>query len=343
MPRTGTHFRNGELLRFISMIGMLVLVVMLMIRVRDPAVWKWLADDTGENVANASKGQLPKTAPAEQSPGAEKVHPALAITDEDPEQQDAAREEFLAITDNTTVTQPEEMPAYWRVMTWVEQQSLDALKERAAPLPAFHDLVQHPEEHRGRLVRLDLNVRRVLSYEASENPLGIARLYEIWGWTESSKAWLYVVVTPELPAGMPIGAEVYDRAAIYGYFFKMQGYLEAGAEPRAKPLSAPLLIGRVERRVSPPPPSGGTQRVWFWGLCALAVAWVGGRAAWLVWGRRKKPRTAHRRVALARELSSDDWLHNLNQALAGESFSPEEADDEAAANSRSSPGRKNGN
>ena len=66
-------------------------------------------------------------------------------------------------------------------------------------------------------------------------------LYEIWGWTGESQAWLYVVVTPELPAGFPTGNEVSARATCYGYFFKVQGYLEAGAAPRARPLPAPLL------------------------------------------------------------------------------------------------------
>ena len=38
---------------------------------------------------------------------------------------------------------------------------------------------------------------------------------------------------------------MHERVTFTGYFFKVQGYHEAGAGPRDKPLRAPLFIGRV--------------------------------------------------------------------------------------------------
>ncbi len=44
---------------------------------------------------------------------------------------------------------------------------------------------------------------------------------------------------------MPEGVSIKERATLVGYFFKLQGYLEAKAKPRSAPLKAPLLIGRL--------------------------------------------------------------------------------------------------
>ena len=77
-----------------------------------------------------------------------------------------------------------------------------------------------------------MNVRRVLSYPAPENSAGIETVYEVWGFTRESQAWLYVVLTAELPPGMATGPNVDERATVAGYFLKLQGYHEAGAAPK---------------------------------------------------------------------------------------------------------------
>jgi heme exporter protein D len=168
-------------------------------------------------------------------------------TDEDPEQRTDATEEFQAARDGTVGLLPEEMLAYWRLFYWVEHQSFEKLQQRAPGNVPFGDLMQFPDDYRGKLVSLDLNVRRVMSYDVENSPAGIPRVYEVWAWSDDSQAWLYSLVTAHLPEGMQVGQEVYERAKFVGYFLKLHGYYEAGAKPRAAPLRAPLLVGRFQR------------------------------------------------------------------------------------------------
>ena len=137
------------------------------------------------------------------------------------------------------------MPAYWRLFSWVRNQSLAGLSKRAVKDVVLNDFMQSPDDFRGRLVALELNVRRVLRYPATKNRLGIENIYEVTGFTTESQAWLYFGLTADLPKGMPVGSSVEEQATFYGYFLKLQGYYQAGARPNERPLEAPVLIGRM--------------------------------------------------------------------------------------------------
>jgi hypothetical protein len=266
-----------------------------------------------------------KTAVAQKSPAAEATATLTAekqpeqkpvrtdLTDLEPEQREAALEEFQAVTDKTTEIQPEEMAAYWRLLTWVAQQPFGELSKRSKSEFVLNDLMQEPEIHRGELLRLDLNVRRVLAYQVPDNRLGVKQVYEVWGWTSESQAWPYVGVALELPPGFPIGPDVSERAIFCGYFFKLQGYLEAGADPRARPLAAPLLLGRLEARTQPPTPVVGQEGPWLIGLAILAGLMFLTRIGWLI-SRRKKRQDL---PAKPREIDvppADQWLENMQRA-----------------------------
>jgi hypothetical protein len=171
--------------------------------------------------------------------------PPTGPTDLDEEERDAAAEEFLALTDRTLEMHPEEMNAYWRLFSWVQNQSLAGLSKRAVKDVVLNDFIQSPDDFRGRLVALELNVRRVLRHPATKNPLGIKNIYEVTGFTTESQAWLYFGLTADLPKDMPVGSSVEEQATFYGYFLKLQGYYRAGAKPNEQPLEAPVLIGRM--------------------------------------------------------------------------------------------------
>ncbi len=239
-------FRGWELVRLMSMVVMLTVLGAVIFRARQPE-----SPPPADESADLPVEEGPKTASrvaVGEEPASKASQPVSdGPSDEDPEQQADAAEEFQAVSDGTLGIQPEEMLAYWRLFYWTEHQSLETLEKRVRGKRAFNDFMQFPDKERGKLVRLDLNVRRVLAYDVKQSPFGIKRLYEIWGWTDDSKAWLYCVVTAHLPEGMPIGADVYERARFVGYFFKLQGYHEAGAKPHARPLRAPLLVGRLRR------------------------------------------------------------------------------------------------
>jgi hypothetical protein len=301
-------FRGSEMPRLLSLLTFLAVLALLFVRARDPSSWQWLAEDHGQaqKAETAPCSLCANAAPQQPKPTPEQV--TDGPTDEDRDQQAEAAEEFQVITDGSLGIQSEEAFAYWRLLLWTEHQSRAQLESRAKKNPSFGELMQFPRKYRARPVRLDLNVRRVLEVEAEEdNPLGVKHLYEIWGFTDDSKAWLYVVVTAHLPEGMPIGAEVDERARFAGYFFKLQGYYEAGAKPRAPPMRAPLLIGRLEKTsptAQPAPPADCG-----WGCTVVSVV-VLLTAAGLVIQAFAGRRAIRRRLASKEQTTASvrDWL-----------------------------------
>jgi len=260
------------MLRMGSMIVMLAVIFMLIVRSSDPQTWVWLTGDE-------SAVQLEEKKTAKLAKKVEPVVDAKPViepgpTDEDEEEQAAAIEEFQALSDRSLKLGPEEMPSYWRTFGWVQHQSFGQLQKRSTKDVPMHDFMHDTDEQRGRLVSFDLNVRRILAYDAPKNSVGVKKVYEIWGFTTESKAWLYCVLTPHLPPGMPIGPDVYEKVKFSGYFLKLQGYEAAGAGPNDKPLAAPLLIGRVawqrsalasDRKTS----SGSSWWMWLGGIAAV--------------------------------------------------------------------------
>jgi len=298
-------FRGSELPRLTAMVVLLAVLGMLIARAREPATWQWFVrDGAASETAGGPPGEAGRKG-APEPPPRETV--TAGPTDEDPEQRADAAEEFQAVTDGTVGIQPEEMLIYGRLFYWVEHQSFEALQKRARPDAVFADFMQFPDKNRGKLVRLDLNVRRVLAYDVDDGPPDVRRVYEIWGWSDESKAWLYVVATAHLPEGMPVGPEVYERARFVGYFFKLHGYYEAGAKPRAAPLRAPLLVGRL--LWYPPVTQGPSASQDWWTLSAVggALVLLGGVIVVTYLGSRK----AARRRATRQQEAGDavrQWL-----------------------------------
>ena len=167
-----------------------------------------------------------------------------------PEGVDPARlKELLSlVSDNTLVSHKREGPAYFALVKEILRQSPEELRSRARENPRFHDFYSKPAAHRGEIVHLVLNLRRILPIEVKhENVAGVTKLYELWGWTDEAKAWMYCCITPELPPGLPTSGDVAERIEVTGYFFKMQAYQPGDAAPNARNLVAPVVIGRVSQ------------------------------------------------------------------------------------------------
>ena len=273
------------------MFGMLAVLGLLIARAADSRTWAWLATD--ESAATAKQQTTART---EDNSWKETVTPGP--TDEDLEEQAAALEEFMALTDGSLEPAVEEMPAYWRLFSWVQHQSIEELRKRGTDKVVFNDFLRDPQGNRGALFQMDLNVRRVLSYPAPKNSAGVKTVYEVWGWTTESKSWLFAVLVSELPPGMPVGTDVYEHVNFSGYFYKLQGYHEAGAGPRDKPLPAPLLIGRLSWRPSELRVARSQPQDWTWAWWVGGVAVVFGLLRMGLWfhGRR---RAAQRQIDLA--------------------------------------------
>ena len=265
LERSG--LRSTEVVRLAGSIVMLAVVAMLIVRAGDARMWRWLVGD-GEHAVVATSNA---------SDGAEALPAASGPTDEDAEQQEAAREEFQAITDGTLTIQPEEMEAYKRLLAWVGSQSFDRLEQRAHSGLLYTQLHDEPEKYRGKLVALDLYVRRALDAETKSQ--GVA-LHEVWGFTAESGDRPYVVMAVDLPKEMPVGPFVKEKTRFCGYLLKLQGYHPTGAKAGQVPETAPLLIGRLQWHASPVTAPQDRASGWWLGLAVLAIIALvfGGRA-----------------------------------------------------------------
>jgi len=150
------------------------------------------------------------------------------------------------VQDGTLKLQKLEMPSYWQILSVVKRTSFKSLLQNADSKVRFNEFYSSASKNRTRLVTLNINVRRITRYATERNPADIEQLYEVWGWSETSKAWLYVFVTPELPPGLDANSPVNQNVKFAGYFYKLQGYHPGAAKPDSKPQLAPLLIGKFE-------------------------------------------------------------------------------------------------
>ena len=89
---------------------------------------------------------------------------ATGPTDEDPDQAETAREEFQAAHRRHTKLAAEEMVAYNRLVFWVKNQSFARLDRRARHGLWYTDLYDQPDKYRGKLVALDLDIRRARTW-----------------------------------------------------------------------------------------------------------------------------------------------------------------------------------
>lgn len=306
---------------------MLILLVMLAVlipRVRDARIWGLLTDRKAADYQPQKPATpvvvatpLPATVAIAQPSAAEDE---LAL-DQEPEEQEAFKEEAEVLLDRRLEVEGIEMVPYWRVVRWAIASSFENLQKRASRSYLFNDFVRKPNKMRGQLVRLRLNVRRVLQCERPPSqPKDIPQLYEIWGATDQSQAWLYCIITPELPPGLPVGPSVHEEVVFTGFFLKLQGYQPGNAKPNDSPLFAPLLIGKLQMAQPLPPAQADTSNWWWLAVGGLAVA--GFAAIWYV-VHRSRPhapiQTVGGAVALpwqqsddedADELGGDSWMNN---------------------------------
>ncbi len=259
----GGMFRGRELPRLMTMLCFLVILGMMMYRSSDPNTWKWLAP------AEAERTTAIKDAKAEKEPSKpEPIPVATGPTDLDPDEAQTMAANRQAISDRTLYIQREEMFAYNQVLHWVHNQPWAVLEKRAKKGLLYDQLVSEPEKCRLTIVEWDLEVRLIRAGPDMTGPGG-EHLYEVWGWRHGSGNRLYDAMVIDLPKGMPIGVACEEKAKVAGYFFKLQGYEPGSAKPNARPLVAPLLIGRIhwEPRVVPAVSASD----WTWGLVAVAV------------------------------------------------------------------------
>ena len=259
--------------RLVSMLMAVLVLSMLYSRLKDPATWRAFADE----------GPAPSVSELTTGPVSETV--VFGPNDLDAGELEAAGKLFELVIDRAPL-KPREMDAYWRLMDWSRTQPFADMEERAKTDVPFTQLWEQPEKYRGQLVRLRLHVRRVLEYDAPENPSGIGKVCEAWGWTDESRSFPYTVVFPEPPEGLPVGTDIRTEIVFVGYFLKVMSYT---AFDRAR--GAPLLVGRARLVPSAVAAAPSKSDPWLILLViAAGILFIG----FSVWTRMKSRRKVNR-------------------------------------------------
>lgn len=200
------------------------------------------------------------------------------------------RDQLSVVADNTLTIAARELPAYWTLVDHIVSHQFEDLSARARRDVPLRGIFEDPQRHRGELIFVRLNVRQVIPYEVTPSDgRQVGRLYELWGWTSETKAYMYCLVTPELPVGLPASGRTVSTVDCAGYFFKMQAYFP-GKGTSGSPLVAPLLIGRGRVVPTPAPASPSLSGQWVWMLAGIGLLLLVRRS--LIW---LKPAPAYRR------------------------------------------------
>ncbi|MCY2983118.1 MAG: hypothetical protein NTY15_05710 [Planctomycetota bacterium] len=187
---------------------------------------------------------------------------------------DGQTQDLLSVViDNSLRMSKREMPAYWELVRKTSMASFQQLHQTANSKIKFNELYANPSKHRGELIARDIVVRRVTRYEAEPgNKAGVNGVYEIWGSTDQSHAWLYVFITDKLPEGFSEESILKKRMQFAGYFLKLLAYQPGSASPNAKPLLAPMLIGQLHSAAVATPIAIDDTPWWAnWGLSSFIV------------------------------------------------------------------------
>lgn len=276
-----------------------------------------------EGSGSAVSGESPSLGPVKTTSSTPK---ATGPTDQDPDEQEQAAEDFDFIDDAKAVgVEPEEARAYERIVRWVTNQPYELMVSRAKYKdPTYGEFVEDPASHRqlGKLFQLNLEIRKLAPFPdaftfgfSDDDPHDPITLYEAWGSTEQAHGRLFSLVIVDPPKGMSLGNLLREKVHFVGYFFKLLAYEPARTLPGGKLLKAPILIGRFERL---PPPIGvligsndlGWAIALGGGLLLLVAIWAGSLLL---------NRNSHKLVLLASERTLpstrtiENWLEHAEQ------------------------------
>lgn len=280
---------------FSSLMALAVLWV-LYARFRDPTTWAWMTHESLESVASAAESETPVTAASDPVAAKSTTNSAVANKPETivpgPNEEDGDAllklRKSLGVVEDKTPLQPHEMLAYWQLMAWSRTRPFADFEKTAQRDVPFAQLWAEPDLFRGHAIRLRMHVRRILKFTVEKNPLELKEVFELWGWTEDSRSYPFVVVLPELPAGLKVGTDVSGEVVFVGYFLKWMSYQTFDTK---KVNYSPLLVGRCRTVAAAGPRSAASG----WEAAFLVIAagiGVLGFTSWYFLNSSKRGRLA---------------------------------------------------
>ena len=267
--------------RIMAAILSLAVVLIAISEARKPENWKWLAPG---RPASPPVAPVTATSPDELEPdqvrivmGAEGLAPRADLRHPHQPVQASLRISpplLDAVEESRVGVRAAERPAYFAMLSTARDASPRDLTAAARRDLPFLSLMNDPAEHRGEVVWIEGELRRVEPLESGPNDDGFDQLFEGWLFTdEAGRTNPYRIVVSELPPGFPQGTEVRERIRIPAYFFKRYTYATAHGQH-----SAPMLIGHrwtrvVGRRETTPGP--GSPGWWPFAIFLIAAGWIG--------------------------------------------------------------------
>ena len=294
----------------------LAVLAMLYQRAREPQFWRWMTNESRADTEDEQTKTSPRADGAKSPDKAANTSEFIVAgpNETDPDELANLRSNLKSIQDRQPL-QPHEMPAYWRLLGWSRTRPFAELEKGALRDVPYSHLWDEPDLYRGQPMRLKLHVRRVLAYDAKENPLGLKKVFEVYGFTDNSLSFPFIVILPEKPAGLPIGTDVEGEIVFVGYFVKWMGYRAFD-----KKKDAPLLVGRARPAVRP----AGAGQGGGWELAFLTL--VGGVfvltfLGWFSLRLLRRPRSAAAGAnVIALEQLPDNWMVNTTSEARAESL-----------------------
>jgi hypothetical protein len=312
---SGSHSRRPQYnpvrdrRRIMAAILSLAIVLIAISEARKPENWKWLT----QGAAESDRNRAPVSGPVSDVLAPDEVR--IVPRPDDRESRAELREqhqpsevslripaEYLdAVEESRVGVRAMERPAYFAMLSTARAANPRDLAAAARRDLPFLSLMNDSAEHRGEVIWIEGELRRVEPLEAGPNDDGFEQLYEGWLFTdEAGRTNPYRIVVSELPPGFPQGSEVRERIRLPAYFFKRYTYATAHGQH-----SAPMLIGYRWTRVvgrGGAVPGSSSPNWWPLGLTLIAASWLG-----LQFFRYRLSRPAHRHQTqpLPAELAAD--------------------------------------
>jgi hypothetical protein len=232
--------------RLLISIGMLVILALLILQAAEPRNWIWL---TGEQ--------------AERKPVFAEYAVQDGPTDLDEKEWAEAAKNFDLVKDKLAKDDLLNAVQKNRFLKWVLCQKPADLYRRQPATERLQDLLNRPNDFRGKLVRLRLSIKRCLPLPSPDpsNP-NFANLHEMVGFQDKTGLWLYWLFTPSPPKDFPTGEQIDAQTVdVVGYFHTLRLFMDGNEKTslapeivgaavwypieksKAQPLSLPLVIG----------------------------------------------------------------------------------------------------
>lgn len=226
------------------------------------------------------------------------------------------------VRDDTPWIRDQEIPAWFNLWHAVQSATSDQIAA-ARPKPVgYLELFQQPKAHRGELVNVRGNARRVEYLPAGPNDYGISGFYRIIVWPEGGPAEAIFVYALELPDGFPQGEETAADIETTGIFFKRMVY---STERKDELRRAPTIVAKTVEWNRPTEAQASRDAVTFrliMGLTALGLVTF---VAIMVWANRgsatgltNRSLESPERLSRLSELENVDVRESLRKLAQGE-------------------------